>query len=204
MAAVGVSPEEPEIAALLRVSSETGRGEKVYEYLHKLRSAVRCVSESTVKIVEDWFRGEKACEVGEVNWDVGEIREAVSRNGGGWHGRGWIGKGEWVVRRASVDSSGQCCCCGEKLFCVDINDEETERFAQAVSGLAMEREAKSNFSEFQVCKSFVEFVLFVMLPMSFTLFCLIDLSFCLLCCPLVLLYFALLIYKHIEYQSKSY
>lgn len=168
MGMAGVSLEEAEIAALLRVSSETGRGEKVYEYLHKLRCSVRCASESTAKIIEDWFCGKKACEVGEVGWEVGKVREAVLRNGGGWHGRGWIGKGEWIVRRTSVDWSGQCCCCGEKLFCVDIDDEETEKFAQSVASLAMEREVKSNFSKFQV-RRVCSFVPFVIEFKSFTL-----------------------------------
>ncbi|KAL5583188.1 hypothetical protein UlMin_015630 [Ulmus minor] len=149
MRSAGMSPEEPELAALLKVSVEMGREERVYEYLHKLRSTVRCVSESTAKIIEDWFRGKKASEVGELNWEVGRIEEAVSRNGGGWHGKGWIGRGDWVVRRGRLDSSGQCCSCGGKLFCVDIDDEETERFAQSVASLALEREVKSNFSEFQ-------------------------------------------------------
>ncbi|KAH8497991.1 hypothetical protein H0E87_017054 [Populus deltoides] len=35
------------------------------------------------------------------------------------------------------------------LVSVDIDDDETERFAESVAGLAMEREVKANFSEFQ-------------------------------------------------------
>uniref|UniRef100_A0A803Q025 ribonuclease P n=1 Tax=Cannabis sativa TaxID=3483 RepID=A0A803Q025_CANSA len=149
MCSVGVTAEEPELAALLKVSSETGREERVYQYLHKLRSLVRVVSEATAKIIEDWFKGKKGCEVGEVNSEVGKIEEAVSRNGGGWHGLGWIGKGDWVVNRTRIGLSGHCCCCGEKLFCVDIDDNETERFAKSMASLAMEREVMSNFSEFQ-------------------------------------------------------
>lgn len=154
MGSVGVIPEEEEIAALLKVSSVTGLGDGVYEYLHKLRNSVRCVSESTGKIIEDWFCGRRAFEVGELNWEVGQIKDAVLKNGGGWHGQGWIGKGDWIVRRTSVDSSGECCSCREKLVCVDIDNAETERFAQSVASLAMEREVKSNFSEFQVGKNF--------------------------------------------------
>ncbi|PON41394.1 Protein-only RNase P, C-terminal [Parasponia andersonii] len=149
MGSVGVSPEEPELAALLKVSAETKREDRVYLYLHKLRSSVRSVGESTAKLIRDWFCGEKASEVGEVNWDAGRIEEAVSRNGGGWHGRGWIGKGDWVVSETRIASSGWCGSCGERLFCVDIDDEETEKFAQSVALLAMEREVKSNFREFQ-------------------------------------------------------
>ncbi|PRQ32222.1 putative ribonuclease P [Rosa chinensis] len=146
---VGVSVEEPEIAALLKVSAETGRGERVYDYLHKLRNAVRCVHESTAKIIEDWYRDGRASEVGEVNWDSGRVKEAVLRNGGGWHGQGWVGKGDWSVQRANVDSDSRCCSCGEHLVCVDIDCAETDRFAQSVAALAMEREVKLNFSEFQ-------------------------------------------------------
>ena len=151
MGKVGVSLEEPELAALLKVSSETGNGERVYGYLHKLRNVVRSVGDSTTaKAIEDWFCGEKAREVGEVNWELERVEKAVEKNGGGWHGLGWIGKGDWVVKRANVDSAGRCGGCGEQLACVDIDDAETERFAQSVAALALEREVKANFSEFQV------------------------------------------------------
>ncbi|KAB1227270.1 Proteinaceous RNase P 3 [Morella rubra] len=149
MASMGVSLEEPELAALLRVSAKTGRGERVYVYLHKLRNSVRSVTESTAKVIEDWFHSEKAREVGEVNWEVGRVEDAVSRSGGGWHGLGWIGKGDWVVKSVNVDPTGQCRGCGEQLACVDIDDAETERFAESVASLALEREVKGNFSEFQ-------------------------------------------------------
>ncbi|XP_075633056.1 proteinaceous RNase P 2-like [Castanea sativa] len=150
MGKVGVSLEEPELAALLKVSSETGNGERVYGYLHKLRNVVRSVGDSTTaKAIEDWFCGEKAREVGEVNWEVGRVEKAVEKNGGGWHGLGWIGKGDWAVKRANVDLAGRCGGCGEQLACVDIDDAETERFAQSVAALALEREVKANFSEFQ-------------------------------------------------------
>ncbi|KAG2384208.1 Proteinaceous RNase P 2 [Vigna angularis] len=150
MNGVGVSLEEAELAALLKVSARSGRVDKVYEYLHKLRSCVRCVSESTAVVVEEWFCGAKASEVGEVEFDVGQVKEGVLRNGGGWHGQGWIGKGDWAVNRTSVGADGHCCCCGEQLVCVDIDDSETEKFAGSVAGLALEREVKANFSEFQV------------------------------------------------------
>ncbi|XP_050281006.1 proteinaceous RNase P 2-like [Quercus robur] len=150
MGKVGVSLEEPELAALMKVSSETGNGERVYGYLHKLRNVVRSIGDSTTaKAIEDWFCGEKAREVGEVNWEVERVEKAVEKNGGGWHGLGWIGKGDWVVKRANVDSAGRCGGCGEQLACVDIDDAETERFAQSVAALALEREVKANFSEFQ-------------------------------------------------------
>ena len=160
MGKVGVSLEEPELAALLKVSSETGNGERVYGYLHKLRNVVRSVGDSTTaKAIEDWFCGEKSREVGEVNWELERVEKAVEKNGGGWHGLGWIGKGDWVVKRANVDSAGRCGGCGEQLACVDIDDAETERFAQSVAALALEREVKANFSEFQVsvCVCFILF-----------------------------------------------
>ncbi|KAH8510389.1 hypothetical protein H0E87_008088 [Populus deltoides] len=146
MGRIGVGLEEGEIAALLKVSVETRREERVYGYLQKLRKMVRCVREETAKVIEHWF---EVFEGNGVELDVGLVREAVSRNGGGWHGLGWIGKEKWVVRRGSVDAGGKCCCCGEQLVSVDIDDDETERFAESVAGLAMEREVKANFSEFQ-------------------------------------------------------
>ncbi|KAG7950580.1 hypothetical protein I3843_13G121500 [Carya illinoinensis] len=146
---MGVSLEEPELAALLKVSASTGREGKVYGYLHKLRNSVRSVSDSTAKVIEDWFCSGKARDVGDVNWEVGRVEEAVSRSGGGWHGLGWIGKGDWLVKRVNVDSTGRCRGCGEQLGCVDIDDAETERFAESVAALAMEREVKVTFSEFQ-------------------------------------------------------
>ncbi|XP_057440067.1 proteinaceous RNase P 2-like [Lotus japonicus] len=151
MKGVGVVLEEPELAALLKVSAKRGRGEKVYEYLHKLRSAVRCVGESTAVVIEEWFRGGEARGVGDAaGLDGGRVREGVLRNGGGWHGLGWVGKGDWVVCRTSVDDDGGVCGgCGERLACVDIDDEEVEKFGKSIAALAVGREVKANFSEFQ-------------------------------------------------------
>ncbi|KAF7815384.1 proteinaceous RNase P 2 [Senna tora] len=147
--AAGLSLEEDEVSALLKVSVEKGRAEKVYEYLHKLRSSIRCVSESTAQIIEDWFQSTKASGVGELNLDAEQIKAGIVRNGGGWHGLGWIGKGSWAVHKTNVEADGHCCCCREQLACVDIDDEETEKFAQSIAALAMEREVKADFSEFQ-------------------------------------------------------
>ncbi|XP_047180725.1 LOW QUALITY PROTEIN: proteinaceous RNase P 2 [Vigna umbellata] len=107
-------------------------------------------SESTTVVVEEWFCGGKASEVGEVEFDVGQVKERVWRNGGGWHGQGWIGKGDWAVNRTSVGVVGHCCCCGEQLVCVDIDDSETEKFAGSVAGLAWNGGQCPIFSEFQV------------------------------------------------------
>lgn len=149
MISMRVHPEEPELAALLKVSAEMGRGDKVYAYLHKLRTAVRSVSESTAEIIEGWFCGEAASEVGGVDCCLGAIEEVALKNGGGWHGQGWIGKGKWLVCRAKVDSSGQCGSCREQLATVDIDRAETETFLESVAAMAMEREVRSNFREFQ-------------------------------------------------------
>ncbi|XP_057453208.1 proteinaceous RNase P 2-like [Lotus japonicus] len=149
MKGVGVCLEEPELAALLKVSVKRGRGEKVYEYLHKLRSAVRCVGESTAAVIEEWFRSGEAGKVGEVGLDGGRVKEGVLRNVGGWHGLGWVGNGDWVVCRTGVDGDGVCGGCGEQLACVDIDDEEMEKFGKSIAALAVEREVKANFSEFQ-------------------------------------------------------
>ncbi|CAN0900471.1 Proteinaceous RNase P 3 [Linum grandiflorum] len=142
----GIALEEAELAALLKVSSETGKEGKVYEYLQKLRSTVRCVREDTADVIRNWF---ERFDGDGIELDLGLRREAMARNGGGWHGLGWIGKGGWIVNKGKVGDDGKCFGCGEQLACVDIADEETERFAESVAGLAMDREVKANFSEFQ-------------------------------------------------------
>ncbi|MFS7915405.1 putative ribonuclease P [Helianthus anomalus] len=148
MVSLGLCLEEPEISALLKVSVEVADAEKVYGYLHKLRAGVRCVGEETVAVIERWFSG----RVGEgVGCGVGEgVKEVMVKNGGGWHGLGWLGKGKWVVQRTSVGLDGGCCGCGERLACVDIGKEDTEKFAQSVVALAVEREKRSNFTQFQI------------------------------------------------------
>ncbi|GJS47092.1 proteinaceous RNase P 2 [Tanacetum coccineum] len=147
----GLCLEESEINALLKVSVEVGDEGRVYEYLHKMRGSVRCVSESSAGVVGRWFRGEVAAKVGKGlgEGDMGRVKDAVLRNGGGWHGLGWIGSGEWDVKRTNVGSGGGCCACGEELVCVDIGRDATEKFAQSVVGLAVEREKRSNFTQFQ-------------------------------------------------------
>ena len=147
---------------VVKVSAEMGIGDKVYAYLHKLRTAVRSVSESTAEIIEGWFCGEAALEVGSVDCCLGAIEEVALKNGGGWHGQGWIGKGKWLVCRAKVDSSGQCGSCREQLATVDIDRAETETFLESVAAMAMEREVRSNFREFQVSESFVDSFIFLL------------------------------------------
>ncbi|CAL9039831.1 proteinaceous RNase P 2 [Musa acuminata AAA Group] len=149
MVSTGVVPEEQEIAALLEVSAKVGREEKVYEYLHRLRSNVRHVTATTAEILERWFRSKPAAEVGSSNWDSGRVKDAILKNGGGWHGLGWLGKGTWEVNRANVNADGRCTSCRQQLACVDIDQSETKKFAESVASLAMEREAMSNFKKFQ-------------------------------------------------------
>ncbi|KAF6170509.1 hypothetical protein GIB67_031917 [Kingdonia uniflora] len=150
----GVLAEEPELAELLRVSSESARGEKVYEMLHRLRSSVRQVSESTADITEAWFKSDAAEGVGGNEIDgydvVKKVREGVVNGGGGWHGQGWLEKGKWKVIRTEMDhQTGVCRCCGEKLVSIDIDPLETENFATSLSSLAFQRERKADFSSFQ-------------------------------------------------------
>lgn len=149
MNSLGLQLEEAELAALLKVSIEKAKGDKVYEYFQKLREAIRRVSDSTMDVIRSWFNGEFASEVGLESWDMDQVKEAISRNGGGWHGLGWLGKGRWVVQKSTIASDGRCHGCGEQLVCVDADESETERFLQSVASLAMEREAHSNFKEFQ-------------------------------------------------------
>ncbi|KAF8051448.1 hypothetical protein N665_1724s0002 [Sinapis alba] len=154
MDASGIALEEVEISALLKVSVATGRENKVYRYLHKLRESVGFVSEETSKIIEEWFCSEKASEVG--NSGIELLRAAVLKNGGGWHGLGWIGAGKWIVKKGNVSPDGECLSCGEHLACVDTNEVETENFVNSLVALAVGRKAKMNsfesmedFSEFQ-------------------------------------------------------
>lgn len=150
MTSLGLHLQEPELAELLRVSMEKGKGDKVYEYLHKLRETVRSISGSTADLIESWFSEDVASEVGLRSLDVDLLKEAKVRNGGGWHGLGWLGRGRWMVQKGKVASDGRCFACGEQLVCVDIDRTETDRFARSVASLAMEREVQSNFKEFQV------------------------------------------------------
>ncbi|KAK4375909.1 hypothetical protein RND71_006586 [Anisodus tanguticus] len=149
MRSIGLQLEDAELVGLLKVSVEKEREEKVYQYLHKLRMSVRSVSESAAEIIQIWFGGEVASKVGLSNRDIGQVKEAILQNGGGWHGLGWIGKGTWLVKRSQISPDGKCLTCGEQLVCVDIDRAETERFAVSVASLAMEREVHSNFKEFQ-------------------------------------------------------
>ncbi|CAL5358387.1 unnamed protein product [Camellia sinensis] len=145
----GVLAEESELSALLNVSAETKRPDRVYEMLHRLRATVRQVTEETAGVVEDWFESERAAEVGEVNWDVGKVREEVVKGGGGWHGQGWLGNGNWRVTRTQMDEMGVCQSCGEKLVSIDIDPKETENFTTSLTNLACQREVKADFMQFQ-------------------------------------------------------
>ncbi|XP_020577508.1 proteinaceous RNase P 2 [Phalaenopsis equestris] len=149
MASKGVSPEEAEIAALLEVSARDGRGERVYGYLQKLRSCLGGINSSTATVLENWFSSEQAVEVGSLNWDADRVKDAILVNGGGFHGLGWLGSGGWEFARGTISVDGHCSCCGLRLLCVDIDQRETEKFAESVAGLAMERETRANFSKFQ-------------------------------------------------------
>ncbi|KAL9362509.1 hypothetical protein Peur_045294 [Populus x canadensis] len=142
----GVYPEEPELKALLRVSVEGGKGDKVYYLLHKLRRIVRRVSPSTAGIIVRWFNSKAASRVGKTKWDV---KEAIENGGGGWHGQGWLGKGKWTVSCTSVGLDGICKYCGQKLTTIDLDAVETEKFAESVASIAIKRDRDSSFQRFQ-------------------------------------------------------
>ncbi|CAK9172769.1 unnamed protein product [Ilex paraguariensis] len=145
----GVYTEEPEMEALLRVSVEAGRSDKVYYLLHKLRTSIRQVSPSTADLIEKWFKSKVASRVGKRKWDKKLIIEAIQNGGGGWHGQGWLGRGKWIVSRTSVGADGLCKCCGEKLATIDLDPTETENFAESVAAVAAQREKNSSFQKFQ-------------------------------------------------------
>ncbi|XP_047055973.1 proteinaceous RNase P 1, chloroplastic/mitochondrial-like [Lolium rigidum] len=149
MISSAISPEEPELAALLEVSAKAGDTDKVYEYMHKLRRAVGCVTNDTAEALEGWFRSEEAAMAGKAEWDAHQVKDAVVANGGGCHQLGWLHTGPWTVQRVKVGMGGDCGGCGCRLASVDIDMEETHTFADSVSGLALERETKANFSQFQ-------------------------------------------------------
>ncbi|XP_074571215.1 proteinaceous RNase P 1, chloroplastic/mitochondrial-like [Curcuma longa] len=149
MTETNVEPEETELAALLHANVQKGRGDDVYRLLHRLRTIVRRVSESTADIIESWFNTEAAEEVGVEKWDINKVKKGVVEGGGGWHGQGWLGKGRWNVGRTQMDETGVCRRCGEKLVCIDIDPAETEDFANSLAKLASEREARADFTGFK-------------------------------------------------------
>ncbi|KAF5743945.1 proteinaceous RNase P 1 chloroplastic/mitochondrial-like [Tripterygium wilfordii] len=149
MAGSGLMAEEPELCALLKVSVETKKADKVYELLHRLRATVRQVTESTVGIIEDWFKSGTASEIGMEKWDVNLVKEGVIKGGGGWHGQGWLGSGRMRVEKTVMNEKGVCQSCGEKLVCIDIDPKETENFASSLISLACKREVKGDFIQFQ-------------------------------------------------------
>nr|6LVR_A Chain A, Proteinaceous RNase P 1, chloroplastic/mitochondrial [Arabidopsis thaliana]6LVR_C Chain C, Proteinaceous RNase P 1, chloroplastic/mitochondrial [Arabidopsis thaliana] len=53
-----VVPEEPELAALLKVSMDTKNADKVNKTLQRLRDLVRQVSKSTQDMIEEWQKSE--------------------------------------------------------------------------------------------------------------------------------------------------
>ncbi|GAB2219747.1 hypothetical protein Droror1_Dr00007384 [Drosera rotundifolia] len=145
----GIVPEEPELEALLRLSIEAGKADKVYYVLHKLRVIARSISASTAELVEKWFRSKKASRVGKRRWDQKTIARVMESVGGGWHGQGWLGSGKWTVSRSSIGADGLCKCCGEKLEIIDLDPEETERFAELVESMARRRDKRGSFEKFQ-------------------------------------------------------
>ncbi|KAL2318517.1 hypothetical protein Fmac_032393 [Flemingia macrophylla] len=145
----GIVAEEPELSALLEVSVNAKKEDKVYEILHRLRATVRQVSESTSRVVEEWFHSDYAATIGREVWDARKVREGIVRGGGGWHGQGWLGSGRWKVAKTQVNEDGVCLSCGEKLVSIDIDPKETENFAASLCNLACQKEAKANFVHFQ-------------------------------------------------------
>ncbi|KAF9616477.1 hypothetical protein IFM89_029774 [Coptis chinensis] len=145
----GVYAEEPELEALLRLSVQAGRGDKVYYLLHTLRKSIRKVSPCTADLIESWFRSTPASRVGEKEWDERLIKEAMEKRGGGWHGQSWLGRGKWTVVRTSLGTDGVCESCGDKLVTIDLDPIETENFAKSVASIASKRERSSSFQNFE-------------------------------------------------------
>ncbi|KAJ3681278.1 hypothetical protein LUZ60_015767 [Juncus effusus] len=150
MGKMGISLEENEMAKLLQLSSKIGNGDKMYEYMHKLRNLVSKVQNNTAKVIESWFESEKASELASCeNFEQEKVRDVILQNGGGYFGKGWIGRGKWEVKRGKIGNNGICNQCGEKLKGVDLGEIEREEFMKKVASLATERESKANFVNFQ-------------------------------------------------------
>lgn len=150
MGTMEISPEESEISRLLEVSSKTGNGDRVYKYMHLLRSRISTIEIATSDVIESWFTSEKAREVGTVDWEEEEVREIILKNGGGYFGGGWLGTGQWEVKRGRIGINGVCEGCGEKLRGVDLGEMERQEFMEKVADFAIERETNANFINFQV------------------------------------------------------
>ncbi|MCO5610283.1 hypothetical protein L7F22_064519 [Adiantum nelumboides] len=148
MVAAGVLPDENLLEALLRLSIAAGLEAKVYVLLQRLRKTVRDVSPLTLTTIERWFNSEAAASVNSLKFDnrpsEDDIRKAAESRGGGWHGLGWLGDGKWVTKRTTISKSGVCQSCGETLCTVDLDPEETEKFANSVAKIAMQRERNPN------------------------------------------------------------
>ena len=71
-------------------------------------------------------------------------------NGAGCYQLRRLQAGPWMVQRVRVGADGECGGCGCRLASVDIDTEDTQKFADSISGLALERETKAKFSQFQV------------------------------------------------------
>uniref|UniRef100_A0A7N0TIU4 ribonuclease P n=1 Tax=Kalanchoe fedtschenkoi TaxID=63787 RepID=A0A7N0TIU4_KALFE len=145
----GVKPEEPELEALLRASIGAKNGDRVYYLLHKFRTVVRRVSNTTADLIRKWFESAEAARVGKTKWNRIQIKTANENRGGGWHGQGWLGRGRWAVSLTTVGDGGFCQCCGQKLDLIDLDPLETEKFAESVASIAVKREKHSNFQKFQ-------------------------------------------------------
>ncbi|XP_020596733.1 proteinaceous RNase P 1, chloroplastic/mitochondrial [Phalaenopsis equestris] len=144
-----VAAEELELAALFRLNSELGRGEDVYRLLHRMRAELRMVSETTAELIEGWFNSVQAAGFGLHEWDVEMVNKGVLTGGGGWHGQGWLGKGQWSVGRSEMDKEGVCRRCRDRMMSIDIDPVETEVFARSLAELASQKEAKADFTGFQ-------------------------------------------------------
>nr|BAP69208.1 pentatricopeptide repeat protein [Physcomitrium patens] len=154
MLAAGVQAEESELEALLQLATDFGLEYKVYSLLHRIRTTVRGLSPSCAGVVQQWFESSPAASAGKSNWDSlpspKTVKAAYESRGGGWHGLGWLGRGNWEVKSSVLDTGGVCQECGQQLVTIDIDPNETEMFAKSLSELACQREGKNNeFKKFQ-------------------------------------------------------
>ncbi|KAE8732636.1 Proteinaceous RNase P 2 [Hibiscus syriacus] len=136
MSALNIHPNGASVTAIARLAAAKGDGDYAFEIVktlgdYQVPPRLRTY-EPTLFCFCQKLEADKAYQVEEEINNMGlslEEPQIAALNGGGWHGLGLIGEGKWVLRKGNVEPNGQCCCCGEKLDCVDIDDVETEKFA---------------------------------------------------------------------------
>ncbi|XP_021297801.1 proteinaceous RNase P 1, chloroplastic/mitochondrial-like [Herrania umbratica] len=116
-----IHAQEPELEALLKVSTETGKGDNVCYLLHKVKTSVRKMSPSTADIIVKWFESKATSRLGKQTMDQRFIKKAIENGGEGWHRQAWLDKGRWNISYTAIGADALCKCCEEKLALIDLD-----------------------------------------------------------------------------------